>query len=132
MSFSLENIAEILDVGPEDPIFTLTDVSNLVASLNKKRSYPLTNRATAALVNDYKVPLTTATEALSAKEFYVLCVDGLEWEDIVFFELTVEEAIEKSKKYPKGRLEKFILGDNGGYAPTYTYYQNGVLVPHVP
>jgi len=58
---------------------------------------------------------------------YLFVVDGAEWEDIVVY-LTVEEAIEKSKKYPKARLEVFANSEKGGYKPTYNYYQNGVLV----
>lgn len=58
---------------------------------------------------------------------YLLVVDGAEWEDIVVY-LTVEEAIEKSKKYPNARVELFAKSEKGGYKPTYTYYQNGVYV----
>jgi len=61
------------------------------------------------------------------EHIYLLVVDGAEWEDIVVY-LTVEEAIEKSKKYPKARLELFAKSEKGGYKPTYNYYQNGVLV----
>jgi hypothetical protein len=57
---------------------------------------------------------------------YLLVVDGAEWEDIIVF-LSEEEAIEKSKKYPKARLELFAKSEKG-YKPTYKYYQNGVLV----
>ena len=59
---------------------------------------------------------------------YVLCVDGMEWEDIVIFQLTDAEAMEKSLLFPRARLERFELGSkNGGFIPTYKYYQNGVL-----
>jgi hypothetical protein len=61
------------------------------------------------------------------EHIYLLVVDGAEWEDIVVY-LTVEEAIEKSKKYPKARLELFAKSEKGGYKPTYNYYQNGLLV----
>ena len=62
------------------------------------------------------------------KKIYVLCVDGMEWEDIVIFLLNDEEAIEKSKKYPKARLERFdVSPKNGGYIPTYKYYLNGEM-----
>ena len=62
------------------------------------------------------------------KQLYVLCVDGMEWEDIVIFLLTKEEAIEKSKMYPKSRLERFIRCiDGDAHCPSYNYYQNGVF-----
>jgi len=61
------------------------------------------------------------------EHIYLLVVDGAEWEDIVVY-LSVDEAIEKSKKYPKARLELFAKSEKGGYKPTYNYYQNGVLV----
>ena len=61
------------------------------------------------------------------EHIYLFVVDGAEWEDIVVF-LSEEEAIEKSKKYPKARLELFAKSVAGGYRPTYNYYQNGVLV----
>jgi hypothetical protein len=64
----------------------------------------------------------------SGKQPYILCVDGMEWEDITLFILSKEEAIEKSKLYPKSRLELFIRCiDGDAYAPSYNYYQNGVL-----
>ena len=55
---------------------------------------------------------------------YLFVVDGAEWEDIVVF-LSKEEAIEKSKKCPKVRLEIFKKSEKGGYQPSYTYYLNG-------
>ena len=58
---------------------------------------------------------------------YLFVVNGAEWEDIVVF-LTKEEAIAKSKKHPKVRLEIFKVGKEGGYRPTYTYYLDGVYV----
>jgi hypothetical protein len=59
-------------------------------------------------------------------EIYVMCVDGMEWEDIVVFLLTEVEALEKSKLYPKARFERFRRSrDNDAYCPTYGYYQNG-------
>jgi len=52
----------------------------------------------------------------------------MEWEDIVIFLLTKEEAIEKSKMYPKSRLERFIRCiDGDAHCPSYNYYQNGVF-----
>lgn len=63
-----------------------------------------------------------------SKKMYVLCSDGMEWEDIVIYILTTQEAIELSKKYYKCRIERFELSDKtGGYEPTYHYYQNGVF-----
>jgi hypothetical protein len=62
------------------------------------------------------------------KQIYILCVDGMEWEDITVFLLTKEGAIEKSKIYPKSRLELFIpCIDSDAYTASYKYYQNGVL-----
>ena len=57
---------------------------------------------------------------------YVQAPDGAEWEDIVVY-LSLEEAIEKSKKYPKVRVELFAKSEKGGYRPTYNYYLNGEL-----
>ena len=58
---------------------------------------------------------------------YVFVVDGAEWEDLILF-LSKEEAIEKSKKCPKVRLEIFKKSPKGGYIPTYNYYLDGVYV----
>ena len=58
---------------------------------------------------------------------YVFAVDGAEWEDIIVY-LTKEEAIEKSKKAPRTRLEIFKKSPDGGYRPTYNYYLNGEYV----
>lgn len=58
---------------------------------------------------------------------YVFVVDGAEWEDIIVF-LSEEEAIEKSIKCPKVRLEVFKKSPKGGYRPTYNYYLNGLYV----
>ena len=57
---------------------------------------------------------------------YVFVVDGAEWEDLVIF-LSKEEAIEKSKKHPRVRLEIFSKSASG-YRPTYNYYLNGEYV----
>jgi hypothetical protein len=57
---------------------------------------------------------------------YVFTVDGAEWEDLVIY-LSLEEAIAKSKKHSKVRLD--IYGKTAdGYRPTYKYYLNGELV----
>ena len=62
------------------------------------------------------------------KKVYVLCCDGLNWENIIVFHLTEQEALEKSKVYPKSRLEAFTRCiDGDAYCPSYNYYQNGVL-----
>ena len=53
-------------------------------------------------------------------------VDGAEWEDIVIY-LSREEAIAKSKKIPKVRMEIFNKTEDG-YRPTYKFYLNGELV----
>jgi hypothetical protein len=58
---------------------------------------------------------------------YVFVVDGAEWEDIIVY-LTKEEAIEKSKKCQKTRLEIFQKSEKGGYRPHYQFYLNGELV----
>ena len=57
---------------------------------------------------------------------YVFTVDGAEWEDLVIY-LSEEEAIAKSKKHPKVRLDIFKKSADG-FRPTYTYFLNGVLV----
>lgn len=57
---------------------------------------------------------------------YMFTVDGAEWEDIVIY-LSKEEAIAKSKKVPKVRMEIFKKTEDG-YRPTYTYFLNGELV----
>jgi hypothetical protein len=58
---------------------------------------------------------------------YVFVVDGAEWEDIIVF-TSKEEAIEKSKKHPRVRLEIFSKSAKGGYHPTYNYYLNGEYI----
>lgn len=58
---------------------------------------------------------------------YVFTVNGAEWEDLIIF-VTKEEAIEKSKKFPKVRLDIFKRSPNGGFYPTYNYYLDGILV----
>lgn len=57
---------------------------------------------------------------------YVFTVDGAEWEDLVIY-LSLEEAIEKSKKHPKVRLDIYNKTEDG-YRPTYKYYLNGEFV----
>jgi len=58
---------------------------------------------------------------------YLLVLDGAEWEDLVVY-LTLEEALEASKKHPTVRVEVFSrMTDRGGLKPTYTYYLDGVL-----
>ena len=58
---------------------------------------------------------------------YVFVTDGAELEDLIIY-LSKEEAIEKSKKCPKVRLEIFKKSPNGGYRPTYNYYLDGVYI----
>ena len=57
---------------------------------------------------------------------YVFTVDGAEWEDLVIY-LSLEEAIAKSKKHPKVRLDIYKKTEDG-YRPTYKFYLNGELV----
>ena len=57
---------------------------------------------------------------------YVFTVDGAEWEDLVIY-LSKEEAIAKSKKHPRVRLDIYKKSSDG-YRPTYSYYLNGLLV----
>ncbi len=57
---------------------------------------------------------------------YLLVVDGAEWEDLVVY-LSKEEAIARSLKYPKTRIEIFSRSENGGYVPTYNFYLNGTI-----
>jgi len=59
-------------------------------------------------------------------ELYVFTVDGAEWEDLVIY-LSEEEAIAKSKKHPKVRLDIYKKTEDG-YRPTYRYFLNGELV----
>lgn len=60
-------------------------------------------------------------------DFVYVLLFGSEWEDAVIF-LSEEEAIGQSIKYPKNRVEIFQKKDNGGYVPTYHYYEDGVLI----
>lgn len=60
---------------------------------------------------------------------YLFVVDGAEWEDIVVYP-SKEDAIKKSLKHPKIRLEIFVLGEDGGYRPAYSYFLNGELVEY--
>jgi hypothetical protein len=60
-------------------------------------------------------------------EVYLFVVNGAEWEDIVVY-TSKEDAIVKSKKHPKIRLEIFKQGDDGGYRPTYSYFLNGIII----
>lgn len=62
-------------------------------------------------------------------EVYLFVVDGAEWEDIVVY-ISKEEAIAKSLKHPKIRLEIFKKEEDGGYRPTYSYFMNGRLVEY--
>ena len=62
-------------------------------------------------------------------EVYLFVVDGAEWEDIVVF-TSKESAIAKSLKHPKIRLEIFVLGEDGGYRPSYSYFLNGELIEY--
>jgi hypothetical protein len=57
---------------------------------------------------------------------YVFTVDGAEWEDLVIY-VSLDEAIAKSKKYPKVRLDIYKKTEDG-YRPTYKYYLNGEFV----
>ncbi len=57
---------------------------------------------------------------------YVFTVDGAEWEDLVIY-LSLEEAIAKSKKFPKVRLDIYKKTEDG-YRPTYKFYLDGELV----
>ena len=59
-------------------------------------------------------------------ELYVFTLDGAEWEDLVIY-LSLEEAIVKSKKHPKVRLDIYNKTPDG-YRPSYKYYLNGELV----
>jgi len=59
-------------------------------------------------------------------ELYVFTVDGAEWEDLIIY-LSEEEAIAKSKKHPKVRLDIYKKTEDG-YHPSYRYYLNGELV----
>jgi hypothetical protein len=62
-------------------------------------------------------------------EVYLFVVDGAEWEDIVVY-TSKEDAIAKSKRHPKIRLEIFSIGEDGGYRPTYSCFLNGQLIKH--
>jgi hypothetical protein len=62
-------------------------------------------------------------------EVYVFVVDGAEWEDIVVY-TSKEDALIKSLKHPKIRLEIFTRGKDGGYRPTYSHYLNGELIAY--
>lgn len=55
---------------------------------------------------------------------YLFVVDGAEWEDIVVYP-SKDDAIKKSLKHPNIRLEIFVLGEDGGYRPSYSYFLNG-------
>jgi len=60
------------------------------------------------------------------ENFVYVLLKGLEWEDMVIY-LSKEDAIAASKMWPKCRVE--IFGKkNGGYIPTYNYYENGEYV----
>jgi hypothetical protein len=56
---------------------------------------------------------------------YVLVPNGAEWEDLTIY-LTEEEAIMKSKMYPRFRVEIFHQTALG-FRPQYKYYSNGEL-----
>ena len=53
-------------------------------------------------------------------------IEGAEWEDIVIY-LSRDEAIARSKKVPKVRMEIFKKTDDG-YRPTSTYFLNGEII----
>jgi hypothetical protein len=62
-------------------------------------------------------------------EVYLFVVDGAEWEDIVVY-TSKDDAIAKSIKHPKIRLEVFTLGKDGGYRPAYSHFLNGELITY--
>ena len=54
-------------------------------------------------------------------------LSGSEWEDMIIL-LSLEDAINQSKKYPNARVEIFSKNNNSGSTPTYNYYKNGELI----
>ena len=60
-------------------------------------------------------------------DFVYVFFDANDWEDMIIF-LSKEDAINKSKKYPKARVEIFSITDQLGYTPTYNFYRNGELI----
>ena len=60
-------------------------------------------------------------------DFVYVFVNVNNWEDIIIF-LSKEDAINKSKKYPKARVEIFRINEEVGYTPTYNFYKNGELI----
>ena len=60
-------------------------------------------------------------------EVFVFTPNSAEWEDMIVY-TDKEDAITKSKKHPKVRLEIFVRGCDGGYRPTYSYFLNGSIV----
>ena len=60
-------------------------------------------------------------------DFVYVFIDINNWEDIIIF-LSKEDAINKSKKYPKAIVEIFKITNELGYTPTYNFYKNGELI----
>ena len=60
-------------------------------------------------------------------DFIYLFFDVNDWEDMIIF-LSKEDAINKSKEYPKARVEIFSITNKLGYTPTYNFYRNGELM----
>ena len=60
-------------------------------------------------------------------DFVYVFFGANDWEDMIIF-LSKEDAINKSKKYPKARVEIFSITDQLGYTPTYNFYRNGELI----
>ena len=58
---------------------------------------------------------------------YLLLPNDSEWEDMTIF-LSETDAIKASIKCPKSRVEIFGKGNDNGYIPTYSYYQNGIFI----
>ena len=56
-------------------------------------------------------------------EIFLVCRG--EWEDLIVF-VSRETALEYSKKHPRAIIQIFA-GDEC-MVPTYTYYQNGIIV----
>jgi len=62
----------------------------------------------------------------NADVLYMYVPNGAEWEDLILYK-NKEDAIAASIKYHKNTIQIFKKKENGGYEPSYLYYEKGEL-----
>jgi hypothetical protein len=59
--------------------------------------------------------------------YLLVCNDSSEWEDIEIYD-NKEDAINASIKYFKSRRVEIFKKVENKFTPTYSFYQNGILI----